>query len=191
MIFQTSLKYLICGGGVCEGAGLYKLRFELAAILMEGSTRFVPRPLNPHGPSSTGGLSKWADGSAKISIARRDNTASRQLRGLGEHICLLLFCCVFFFVVVYGDSGCTNTFCISNKDSVIPRLVYLRSIQPTTAVQKWIISYILHIIQESSRQPQGGRGEVWGGGVFILVVTPLLFKKALDFSHLYAKWLGT
>ena len=58
MIFQTSLKYLICGGGVCEGAGLYKLRFELAAILMEGSTKFVPRPLNPHGPSSTGGLSK-------------------------------------------------------------------------------------------------------------------------------------
>ena len=61
----------------------------------------------------------------------------------------------FLFVVVCGDPGCTNTFCISNKDSVIPRLVYLKR------------------IQESSRQPPPPRG----GGV--LVVTPLLFKKAL------------
>ena len=36
-IVQRAIKYLICGGGVCEGAGLYKLRFELAAILDQNS----------------------------------------------------------------------------------------------------------------------------------------------------------
>ena len=70
MIFQTSPKYLICGGGVCEGAGLYKLRFELAAILMEGRARFVPRPLNLHGPSSTGELSKAGHSFPLICVAK-------------------------------------------------------------------------------------------------------------------------
>ena len=42
-------------------------------------------------------------------------------------------------------------------------------------------------VKQAAPSPEGGRG----GGLFVLVVTPLLFKKALDFSHLYAKRLGT
>ena len=95
---------------------------------------------------------------------------------------------MFFFVVVYGDSGCTNTFCISNKDSVKIGLLE----EHTTYNRSSKMNYFIYTSHHTRvKQAAPGREGGGGGGVFILVVTPLLFKKALDFSHLYAKWLGT